>query len=198
MRLRVVRDEAGFTLLEVLVSVVLIGIVMTALVTFLTATTSVLAGQRDRQAAVQLADDAMELVRAKGAAVANGRVAANATTVAPGVDLSTMNELDGNPPAPAQPDVAIATTRGPIAGMTFQQYIYVGTCFAPAVAQGAMSCTKSTGSVEYYRVVVALTWPSRRCTGGTCSYVTATLISCGMWTSATACDPDEPVFRYAP
>ncbi len=199
VRLRVVRDEDGFTVLEVLVSVVLISIVMIALGTFLTATTSVLGVQRDRQAAVQFADDAMELVRAKGAAVVNGRVSGNASTVAPGADLSGMNEFDVVPQTqpPTTPAVPLALARA-AAGVSYTQYVYVGTCFAPAINGGAMSCTRSTGTVGYYRVVVAETWPSRRCTGGTCSYVTATLISCGMWTSATPCDPTEPVFRYTP
>ena len=98
--------DGGFTLLEVVISVVLVGIMMTALVSFFVSTTAILNQQRDRQVAVQLADSVMEGVRAKGLTIVTGRTAGNAdTSTVPNVDLSTMSELDGGtfptgPPSP--------------------------------------------------------------------------------------------------
>ena len=72
--------DGGFTLLEVVISVVLVGIMMTALVSFFVSTTAILNQQRDRQVAVQLADSVMEGVRAKGLTIVTGRTAGNADT----------------------------------------------------------------------------------------------------------------------
>lgn len=194
MRYTGLRDDRGFTLLEVLVSLLIVAIVMTAMVTFFVSTTAVLAQQRDRQAAVQLADDGMELVRAKGTAVAAGRSAGTVSPVG-GVDLSGMNQLDI---VGAGAQLPLQTT-STVAGVTYQRYTYVGTCFEPASGGGPVTCTKATGDVEFYRVVVAVAWQGRGCTGGTCTYVSATLISCGTWTSGTdLCADNEPAFRVTP
>lgn len=196
MRSTGVRDDSGFTLLEVLVSLLILAIVMTAMVTFFVSTTAVLAEQRDKQAAIQLADDGMQLVRAKGTALANGRVAGTVTPVT-GVDLSGMNQL--NALGSGTVELPLQTTEGPIAGVTFQRYIYLGTCVEPAKSNGAVSCTAGTGDVEFYRVVVAVTWPDRRCTGGTCAYASSTLVSCGTYTSSgDLCSDNEPAFRVSP
>jgi prepilin-type N-terminal cleavage/methylation domain-containing protein len=187
--------DDGFTLTELLVSLIIVAIVMTALLTFFVSTTSILSQQRDRQAAIQLAGSAMELVRAKGTTVTTGRVAGSAPYVAPGVDLSTTTQLNGISGTPVLP---LQTAQGPIAGVTYQRYIYVGTCNEPATGTGAVGCTTAAGPVRLVRVVVAITWSDRHCTGGTCSYVTATLVSCGMWTSADPCAASEPVFQVIP
>lgn len=201
MRRATARREDGFTVLEVLIAVVLVTIVMSAMVGFLTTTTAVLALQRDRQTAIQLADDAMEQVRATSAAVLpTGRAAGAATPpVAPGVSLTGMVEWDK--PGTGTAAVPLSTTRGPIAGVTYRQYAYLGICYQPA-ASGTVSCTttkpsQTTPYAQFYRVVVAITWTNRHCTGGTCSYVTSTLVSCGTWKSSgsDACAADEPVFR---
>jgi prepilin-type N-terminal cleavage/methylation domain-containing protein len=190
-----VRDDRGFTLLEVLVSLLILAVVMTSMVTFFVSTMAVLAQQRDRQAAIQLVDDGMELVRAKGTAVADGRTSGTVTP-APGADLSGMKQLNV---AGSGAELPLQTTEGPIAGVTYQRYIYIGTCVEPATASGTATCTPNTGDVEFYRVVVAVTWPDRHCTGGTCSYVSSTLVSCGTWTSSgDLCSDNEPAFRVTP
>jgi prepilin-type N-terminal cleavage/methylation domain-containing protein len=190
-----VRDDRGFTLLELLVAFMLVAIVMTAMVTFLVSTTAVLGQQRDRQAAIQLADNGMELVRAKGTALAKGRVAGTVTP-APGADLSGMNQLNATGTGPVELPVQTTQT---VAGVTFQRYIYLGTCFQPArTGRATVSCTPATGDIEFYRVVVAVTWSDKHCAANTCSYVTSTLVSCGMWTDADPCSSDEPAFRVTP
>jgi prepilin-type N-terminal cleavage/methylation domain-containing protein len=67
-------SDAGITLIEVLVSSMLIGILMTAMTAFFVSTVSATGRQGGQQVAAQLADDATELVRAlRGSAVAAGR-----------------------------------------------------------------------------------------------------------------------------
>jgi prepilin-type N-terminal cleavage/methylation domain-containing protein len=193
------RDDSGFTLLEVVIATLVVGIVMTAMVTFFVSTTIVVSRQRDRQTAVQLADDAMESVRAAGPAVSDGRVSGNAGYVAPGVDLTGMSQLDALDPAWNGPvPLPVSASRGTVAGVRYTQYDYVGICYQAESSAGELACAKATNDVRFLRVIVAITWPDRRCTGGTCSYTTSTLVSCGMWTNADPCARAEPVFRVIP
>lgn len=186
--------DGGFTLLEVVISVVLVGIMMTALVSFFVSTTAILNQQRDRQVAVQLADSVMEGVRAKGLTIVTGRTAGNAdTSTVPNVDLSTMSELDGG---------TFPTDRATVASLPYQEYVFLGTCGQVPSSSGDVPCTKLTSAqalaqhrILYYRVVVAVTWPDTQCGHGICSYATATLISCGTWTTTDPCVGTEPVFR---
>jgi len=188
-------SDAGITLLEVLVSIMLIGIVMTAMTTFFVTAVSATSRQGGEQAAVQLADDATERVRAlKGSAVAMGRDKTSSDTqwaspvvgVAPYLaDMQEAWDATATYPSGASaplPTTAVSTT---IDGVPFGQRWYVGKCWQP-LGGGDCGATQTSGYVEYFRVVVAVTWSERHCTGGTCSYVTSTLVS-----SAAA----EPIFN---
>jgi prepilin-type N-terminal cleavage/methylation domain-containing protein len=63
MTLRTDHTDAGFTLVEVLASLAVIGIVMTAVTTFFVRSMVSIAVQGSRQAAIQLAADGMERMR---------------------------------------------------------------------------------------------------------------------------------------
>ncbi len=83
-------DDGGFTLIEMLVSLAIIGLVMTALAAFFLRGTATNRQQGDMQAAVRTATDAMERVHLlEGAALVAGRsqsaVVAQWATPAPGV-----------------------------------------------------------------------------------------------------------------
>jgi prepilin-type N-terminal cleavage/methylation domain-containing protein len=56
--------ESGYTLLEVLVSIAVIGIVMTSVAPFLVRSLALADQQRGKQVAIQVANDALERVRA--------------------------------------------------------------------------------------------------------------------------------------
>jgi prepilin-type N-terminal cleavage/methylation domain-containing protein len=170
--------DAGFTLTEVLVSMMLIGVVMGALTTFYVNSMSVMNHQRGKQTAVQLAADGIELVRAfKAADLVDGRTQCNPATPCPapivGVDLSDMQEWD-HPQAAATPKLPIAepVTRG----IPYNRYWYVGKCWQPV---GGGPCTRTPDAVEYVRVVVAVTWSDKNCQNSACSYATSTLLSGG-------------------
>ncbi len=191
--------DAGITLLEVLVATMLIGIVMTALTSFFVNTVSAASRQGGEQTAVQLADDATELVRAlKGSAIVAGRDKSSSDTqwASPvaGVAPYQADMVEAYDPTPTLPVGAGATAPLPtspkvvtVNGISYGQNWYIGRCWQPQ-AGGGCGATQTVGLayVELFRVVVAVTWPERHCASSTCSYVTSTLVS-----SASG----EPVFN---
>jgi prepilin-type N-terminal cleavage/methylation domain-containing protein len=187
--------DAGFTLAEVLVSIVIVGIVMGGLTTFFVTTMTVTNVQGDKQTAVQVAADATERVRSlKGSAVAADRdkTSSDAQWASPvaGVSayLSTMQETWDDTavypkgitaPLPTQTKTSIVN------GIGYGQNWYVGKCWQ-ALSGGDCTPTYVSTYVEFFRVLVAVTWPDNRCTNATCSYLTSTLVNSGS---------SEPVFN---
>ncbi|OLB65213.1 MAG: hypothetical protein AUI10_07755 [Actinobacteria bacterium 13_2_20CM_2_72_6] len=186
-RIRTHATDEGFTLVEVIVSIALMSIVMTALTTFFVTTVSATGQQSGRQAAIQLAQDAVELARAvKGSALLTGRdkcgaCAAPVTGVAP--YLADVEEWDYPTGATAQ--LPTTATGADANGIHYLQNWYVGKCWQP-IAGGACQSDPGTGPVLFYRVIAAVTWPERHCPGGTCSFVTSTLVTSAL---------DSPLFN---
>jgi prepilin-type N-terminal cleavage/methylation domain-containing protein len=172
-------NDDGFTLVEVLIALAVVGIVMGAVTTFFSKTMSATNQQRGRQVATQLADDAAEQVRAlTGSSLAVGRTQGNAepAEIVPGVaayltDLQQWNDAAGTPVLPVVP----VTVR--VNGVSYVQHWYLGKCWRSKAADGNCTAVTGPGLVEYFRVVVAVTWPDKMCTANTCSYVSATLVS---------------------
>lgn len=186
--------DAGFTMLEILVSVGVIGIVMTAMASFFVTTVAVTGQQGSRQVAAQLATDGTERVHAlRGSAVIGGRdkastdsqwaspaagVAAYLAGMVPAWDATAAFPAGATAPLPTSP----RTTT--IDAITYAQHWYIGTCWQPQTG-GDCVATHTAGYVEFYRVVVAVTWSERHCAASTCSYTTSTLVSDA---------PSEPIF----
>ena len=176
--------EDGFTLLEAVISIALLSIIMAALTTFSITTINSTGYQRQRQAAVQVANSTLDTLRAvQSSTLANGRTAAavqsqfNAapTQVAPW--LTTMTQLsDGSGATSPQIPMSASTT---LNNTVFTATNYLGTCTASGTAVTDNACTTTVPSnpVTYTRAVVAVTWPGPRCPNSLCSLVTATLIS---------------------
>jgi len=180
---------AGFTLVEVIVSIALIGILMTALTTFFVSTVVTTDAQGSRQTAIRVADDAMEKVRSlKRDTLISGRGQGavdsqwRTTTAAIGSHLGNMAPAydDRTPPLPAATLTTSALTSR-VNGVDYQQHWFVGRCWQVV---GGGDCAIRDG-VPFLKVVVAVTWPERNCPGD-CTFVTATLISSAV---------DEPVFN---
>ena len=194
--------EAGGTLIEFLVAIALVGVLMTALTAFFVTTVSATSQQRGAQAAIQLADDGVERVRAlRGSAVTAGRDKVSSDTqwgnpvarVAP--YLVDMREAwDPTATFPAGAIAPLPTTASSITvnSVAYRQNWYVGTCWQPA-AGGDCVAIQTAGSIGFYRVVVAVTWPDRHCPAATCSHVTSTLLSSAasepVFTSGVAAPP---------
>ncbi|MFC4068226.1 Ig domain-containing protein [Actinoplanes subglobosus] len=197
-------SDTGFTLVETVVAIMVV-MVVTASLTGLFITTSRLAHLHgDKQTAIQLADDAMERVHAlKVAAVLTGRdqKSVQAQWANPLSDVHAMldsavtdlayddDAADGAGATAAVPTAPLERT---LNGLTYRQYFYIGTCVRPSAASSecvAASVAANAGKsavIPFYRVIVAVTWPGRLCTGNVCTYVSSSLIG-----SKT----EEPVFN---
>ena len=201
------RRDGGFTLVEVLVAVALIGTVMTALVPFLVRSLGVVTDQRSRQAAVQLANDGIERARALtvGAAVAGRSQAATTTAWQNAYDqlpsvrpyLAAMKPtwdtlLPSGSTAGASAALPTTGVVARINGVDYTQNWYLGECRQQLGASG--SCDDPSApdpdpaliDVPFLRAVVAVTWMDRTCTAGRCSYLTTTLMT-------PTIDPESPV-----
>ncbi|WP_433050271.1 putative Ig domain-containing protein [Dactylosporangium sp. CS-033363] len=195
------RDE-GFTLVETLTSIAIMGVVMTALTTFFVSTTNTINKERGLQMAIRLASDGVELVKSlPSTSLALGRSITDATkqlTGNPaGLNLTSMAPVF-DPKLKNLTDVSSATPTlkfsevVPINDAVFTRRWILGSCaMNPAVITGASCVLPSLLSIAnplpYYRVIVAITWQnSRACAGGECSYVTDTLV---------AANTTDPVFN---
>jgi prepilin-type N-terminal cleavage/methylation domain-containing protein len=201
-------DEDGFTLLEVLVAMAVIGTVMAGVAPFLVRSLAVVNQQRSTQVAVQVANDALERVHALDPeSLTSGRSAQAAKlqlTAAPPKVIKTLgiDGLDIANFAPADPMLPDTSTDGlsaplptvamPVTtnGTTFQRQWFIIKCSQVKVTVTALdvgSCLPlvqspvaqvATGPV-FFKVVVSVTWPDKFCDGGTCTYVANTMVSTG-------------------
>jgi prepilin-type N-terminal cleavage/methylation domain-containing protein len=187
-------DDGGFSLVETLTSIAIMGVVMTALTTFFVSTTNVINKERGLQMAIRLAHNGIELVRSlPGPSLVVGRSALDVnhqfdtdrvarldlaelrTTMTPAVDPSVNPDAASvNPVLPVAPEVL------QVNDATFERHWFVGTCaVAPDLRDPACTTSQAIAApVPFYRVVVAVTWQnSRACAGGECSYITDTLVA---------------------
>ncbi|MFC4058205.1 putative Ig domain-containing protein [Planomonospora corallina] len=192
-----VRGDAGFTLVEMLAALVVIGIVMSALTVFFTNSLDFTGRQRTRQVAIQLAADGVDRVRAlTGSTVLSGRsklaTTAQQDSAPDAVDpyLRTMKP-DWDPmlpesstagvsaPLPTSPDTTTVN------GLDYARSWYVGRCRQQAGDTTGVSCehpdspdpAPGKADVPFFRVVVAVSWQQKGCPAEGCTYVTSTLTS---------------------
>jgi prepilin-type N-terminal cleavage/methylation domain-containing protein len=191
------RDD-GFSLIEVLVSIALVGVVLTAVTSFFIRTVSATGQQRGKQIAAHLADTAMERVRAlKGSSITEGRIEATATNPLPAAAALLANTIEWNQPAVnATPLLPLELPLDTVAGTVYRTRFYVGKCALPAhTTEGALTagvdhCTgagaAAADAIGLFRVVAAVTWNDKNCTDALCVFATSTLVSM---------KSDEPIFN---
>lgn len=186
--------DAGFTLIETMMSIFVIGLVMSALTSFFVSTTAVVSQQSGLQTATQIATSAIGNIRGmKGTALLAGLDQStyddqwdevDAVAAAYLEDTMRITDLPATvSPGPAQPPTVARTV--PVDGVAYRTRIALGRCWQ-ALAAGPCDDNPSTGPAAFFRVVLAVTWADRRCRPSDCSYVTSTLVS----SMAT-----EPVFN---
>ncbi|MFI5911456.1 putative Ig domain-containing protein [Dactylosporangium sp. NPDC051541] len=207
MRLsRTPRGDDGFSLVETLTAIAIMGVVMTALTTFFVSTTNTVNKERGLQMAIRLASDGVELVKSlPGSSLPVGRSLSDVTGLLtsdpiPGLDIGQLkssmtlaadNSLpigaaSLNPVLPVQPEII------PVNDASFERHWFVGSCVVNAAKLLTdPSCLLPSpvipNPLAYYRVVIAVTWQnSRACAGGECSYITDTLV---------AASSTDPVFN---
>jgi type II secretory pathway pseudopilin PulG len=191
------RDDAGFMLLETLLALTIISVVMASVSMFFLQSTAVTRKQADGQAAAQIATAAVEKASLlPGSAVLTGRSQQDVVSQwrAPGVDahLQHTELVWENPDVAAAASQALPTTVDPVLlggdPTKFRRSWYVGVCWQP-VNGGAcvvVAPALQAGRIKMYRIIVAVTWSSKDCSGGLCSHVAATL---------TIHDQEDPTFQ---
>ncbi len=191
-RLRRAGGDDGFFLLESIVAIAILTIIMAALTAFFTETVHTTSLQRAKQTAVQVADAAVDSLRAVPATdLATGRDATSVDTQFSGassnlkttwLDPAVMKPSVDTSNSGASAVVPTTPTTTSLNGTTFSVSKYVGDCAAPvgdaaACTTANLTATPATSYVGYVRAVVAVAWPDSRCASNTCTYVTATLIT---------------------
>lgn len=186
------RDDGGFTLVEVIVALVLMSITMSAVAVLFVGGIENSSGLQRRQAAVLVAQQALEVARAVSATpdalgcskLLQGRTAAvvdpywaaaptsvsSSTTVAytpSGCSGALVVPVQGVPGVPGGVSDPVRLN-----GLPYTVNTYVGTCRLEGTTAG---CTPSGTGARLYRVVVAVRWTASGCGSG-CLYAAGTLM----------------------
>jgi prepilin-type N-terminal cleavage/methylation domain-containing protein len=184
--------DGGFTLLETMVALGIVGTVMASLSVFFVRSATVEHRQADMQVAAQLATSSMDYVSQLPAQkVLLGRTQ-TAVQTEPGVStyLSSTELSWQDQSLPASTTVQGLPTAPETIRLTgdstpYQRWWYVGSCWQPAAGGSCVvvAAAQQAHYVQMYRIVVAITWPSPDCAGKQCQYAAS------MLTEATLDDP---------
>ena len=199
------RTDGGFTLVEVVVAMVLMSITMAAVAVLFVGGIRNSAGLQRRQAAVVVAQQALEAVRAvpvtpEGGCVKllQGRVAGGPDPQADvtqqwsnppqGVSLAGMTPATGCPGSLVVPLTGIARSATSVLdpvtlnGLPYTVRTYIGQCrvtdkaaILSALAATQDTCTTANTGPLLYRVLVAVTWTANGCAAG-CVFTAGTLV----------------------
>ncbi len=217
--LRRVAGEGGFILLESIIAISLITVIMGAVGAEYVAGLSSASHQRAEKTAVQLADTAMEQIRALHASdLLTGRdqnsviAERNTLTAYPTVANAVSSDatkiaydstVTSGGASAAVPTCIVAT--GGLCGPTpaliqqpgttpFTVYKYL-ECNS-ASNQG--SCLSSASTINYVRAIVAVTWTQRGCPSSQCAYTTSALINADADPQFNNNQPLPPAPQIAP
>jgi prepilin-type N-terminal cleavage/methylation domain-containing protein len=163
--------DAGFTLVEMMVAVLLLAIIMPAFLASFIGATFAAGDAHLKEVAVTLSDTALDNVRAVdpvSTLLAQGRPIG---TVPSEVDLSDTAE-----------PVSLGTTQALLNNRVYTTTLFAGTCYLqkPSAPSDTVSCTTDKSSAPMVRVVADVTWAAPSgCPDGKCSYVQSTLLSDG-------------------
>ena len=141
--------DAGFSLIEVVVSIGVIGVVMASLGTFYVSSQAITRAQATRQVAVQLANDGMERVRA--------------------YDPAALPD--------ALPDTPEAESVNGVAYAQHWRWARCAQQTVGPDCVDFAGANPPAGAVALLRVVVEVTWSESSCPGSACSYETVTLVN---------------------
>jgi len=178
--------SAGFSLLEVIVALALILFVMTSSVVFFVRSLQTSSGQQSRQAAISVADQAMELARAVPVANLNdGRdqaTAHNQWTALPAAAAAAQaasNEQFDAPPVASTMSVPFSAVT--VVNKTpYTADTAIGGCWVTALTPVRCTApgTPPTPTPNVFRIIVDVHWLAKQgqsCPAGRCDYVITTL-----------------------
>lgn len=172
------RDQSGFTLVEVVVAIALIGILSAAAVSFFVSGVASMSEQQRKQGAVSLANSAIDKARsvAPGGVDASGtsglvkgrsQAAVNASWTAAAAlnpdDVADMNPAWDTVGTPSATDQWVPITQAQkIDSQPYTVTTLIGTCYrAKTPSQTSSSCTKAKSAstdITLYRVRVVVSW----------------------------------------
>jgi type II secretory pathway pseudopilin PulG len=189
-------------LLEMMVALTLVTVVMAALTVLFVNTMASTSHLRSKQVATSIASSAVDKARGLGALGSeSGRDSSSVTTQFAGFAttpvqswLTTMTPAtDGTATAgqgtvacdPTNPtgrcaDLPTVPVTQTVNGKSFSTSSLVGTCWrAGTDTSGTQACdtTKASGDIQYFRVVVAVSWSDTACASDTCYFITAILLN---------------------
>lgn len=198
------RSDDGFSLMEVVVAIMILGVLSTASLGIYLASINTATTQQRREIAITIANQQMETVNSWStepnvgsgtSELYTGRsqvaVTTNWSTNAgvPGVD-HTYPVWDQRATPPAEAIAIKSADPIEVTGTEYSVETLLGTCYQPKRTGG--DCGRVTGFVGYptspstallsnytplTRVIVVVRWTSgSSCESGNCSYVTSTLI----------------------
>ncbi len=179
----------GFSLMEVIVALGLILFVMTSSVVFFVNSLQTSSGQQSRQAAISVANQAMELARAVPVAnMVDGRAQATADTqwaalpaAAAAAKAASVEMYDTPPVAPTTAVPFTVADQTTFVNKT--QYTVdtaIGGCWVTATApvRCTAPATPPTPTPNVYRIIVDVHWPAKQgqsCPASRCDYIVTTL-----------------------
>lgn len=206
---RTTTDE-GFSLIEVIVALFIVGMVASAVLMFFMRGSSTASHLQRTQASASVATQAMEKVRSVHARPGSpsdptplviGRTqtavaAAFSTVAALDPDLVAETNQLWDPSASASPTVTLPVTRAVrVSDMTYDVTTLIGSCYrAKSASASDTTCVRTNpgpGSTLVYRAVVVVTWDPgvAKCGGDGCLYTLTTLIdpsTDAVWNISTA------------
>lgn len=190
-------DDDGFTLVEVVVSLVLIAIVMTSALSLFLRAMSNTDIQAQRQQAITVANDQLEDTRAiKAADLVDGRTQAAVSALWTwDAALTSQSTAFYDTTATAASVPTIPTVRAAtVDGVQYTVRTYVDRCYL----QSSGSCTQTVvGTKPMLRVVVSVAWsPKRTRTCTTTKVLTGVAERCQEYVVTSLRDPSgEPTFN---
>jgi prepilin-type N-terminal cleavage/methylation domain-containing protein len=175
----------GFAMVEMMISLVLIAIVMTAAIVFFVNGLRSDSGQRQRQEAIYLADQQMQTVQAIPAndlvfgRTSSAQTAAASNAMGTALNLAAQSDLSST--ASYDSDTSDATLiplsqTQTVNSIPYTIWTFVYACHVSPGNGATCGPTAATGSTQELRITVATSWTSNaNCTGG-CHYATSTLV----------------------
>lgn len=187
--------DAGFTVIEVVVALMLLGVVAAAALAFFVRAMQNTSHLQRSQASVAVANQAMEAVRAvnprvvdpvsgtSGLLIGRTQAATDAAWAAAAVADTAQSNKVWDTAAASRPSVVIPVTKTTrVSDMTYKVTTLIGTCYrAKNASTTDQSCVKTnaTGSVQLFRVTIVVTWTASKagaCGTGGCEYKVSTLV----------------------
>ncbi|HEX3824343.1 MAG TPA: prepilin-type N-terminal cleavage/methylation domain-containing protein [Mycobacteriales bacterium] len=183
---RRMNGDGGFSMVEVIISLLIIGVVSTASAGFFVSNIKDVNGQKQHQEAVYLADQEIETIQSLPVSkLVSGRThaavtalfatpAATALNIAGQDDVSNSANYDSS----GVTTPAIPTIPSPVPvinGVSYNMDNFIDVCWF-AVATGNCGPTSTASTVQEYRASVYVSWTAGGPCSSGCNYSTSTLI----------------------